>query len=194
MWLMGKGLSHRGGWGAEKNGGLNSEDSAIYVIENKCRKNVTFWLCHHIYENKRLISFLPLYLWKQMGLAKIAGRNRERACAGDRDGFVASTASAVGWKARRTQSGLAPERVGSTRARDRGEKARGESASTLRDVKNEGTSGDVYDNKDQSTFCPAQKRHFCVVEGHFTREYTYFAETSGSFAIIRALRSELFAS
>ena len=43
-------------------------------------------------------------------------------------------------------------------------------------------------------FARHKRRHFCVVEGHFTHEYTYFAETFGSFAIIRALRSELFAS
>jgi hypothetical protein len=59
MELMIKGLSKRGECGAEK-GGLIFEGFCHYVIENKCRKNVSLRACHYIYENKRLILLLPL--------------------------------------------------------------------------------------------------------------------------------------
>jgi hypothetical protein len=42
---------------APKKGELIIEGFCHYVIENKCRKNVSFRACHHIYENKGLISF-----------------------------------------------------------------------------------------------------------------------------------------
>jgi hypothetical protein len=34
-----------------------------YVIENKCRKNVSFWVCHYVDDNKRPMVFF-LYVVK----------------------------------------------------------------------------------------------------------------------------------
>ena len=42
--------------------------------------------------------------------------------------------------------------------------------------------------------CPAQKRHLCLVEHHFTQKHMYFAETIGFFVSIRAFRNEHVAS
>jgi hypothetical protein len=55
---------------AKKRGAV-FRDQSRNVLENTCRKNVTFLLYHYIHENKVVINFLPLYYSKQRGLAKV---------------------------------------------------------------------------------------------------------------------------
>jgi len=85
-------------------------------------------------------------------------------CAQDRHGFVSSTASTARWGARREQLGVAPLPVGGTlnnfRAAWRSAKRPAGGQRAPRDVKNEGTSGDVHENKGQATICPTQKAPF----------------------------------
>jgi hypothetical protein len=67
MWLMIKDLSNRGGWGAEKKGGLIPKACAIMLLKTNIEKmsllgsaiismktKGLFHSCHHIYENKWL--------------------------------------------------------------------------------------------------------------------------------------------
>ena len=74
-------------------------------------------------------------------------------------GFVPSAAPTFWWRARRAQLGVAPLLVGETDNKPRVE-AEGNcrvGQRTRRDVKNEGTSGDVYENKGQEDNLPDTK-------------------------------------
>jgi hypothetical protein len=65
MWLMIKGLAHRGGRGAAKKGDPYLKDRAIMLLKTHVEKmsllrsaiismktNGLFHSCHHVYENK----------------------------------------------------------------------------------------------------------------------------------------------
>jgi hypothetical protein len=45
---------------ASENAGGKNEGKFHYVVENTCRKNVTLWVLHYIYDNKRVIVASPL--------------------------------------------------------------------------------------------------------------------------------------
>jgi hypothetical protein len=82
------------------------------------------------------------------------------AGARDRSGFVPSAAPTIQPRARRAQPGLVMRRVEDSqqpKRRGRGRRsARGE-PSTLKDVKNEGRSGNVYENKEPCDKLPDTK-------------------------------------
>jgi hypothetical protein len=63
-----------------------------------------------------------------------------------------------------------------------------------REVKNEGTSGDVHENKWQMTICPAQNTAFVPGCTPFYTETHEFCGDRRLFATIRALWNELLAS
>ena len=83
----------------------------------------------------------------------------------DRPGFVPSAAPTIQSRARHAQPGLVMPRVEDSqqpKCRGRGRKvARGES-STLKDVKNEGRSGNVYENKGPYDNLPDTKADICA--------------------------------
>ena len=112
----------------------------------------------------------------------------------DRPGFVPSAAPTIQSRARHAQPGLVMPRVEDSqqpKCRGRGRKvARGES-STLKDVKNEGRSGNVYENKGSyDNLSDTKVGHLCPVAPRFTQMHTYFAETVGSLVAIRVLETE----
>jgi hypothetical protein len=45
---------------ASENAGGKNEGKFHYVVENTCRKNVTLWALHYIYDNKRVMVASPL--------------------------------------------------------------------------------------------------------------------------------------
>jgi hypothetical protein len=46
----------------EKNAGGKNEGKSHDVVENTCRKNVSFTVCHDVDENKRVKVAAPRYL------------------------------------------------------------------------------------------------------------------------------------
>ncbi len=82
------------------------------------------------------------------------------AGAGDGSGFVPSAARTIQPRARRAQPGLVLRRVEDSeqpKRRGRGRKVTQGESSTLKDVKNDGRSGNVYENKGPSDNLPDTK-------------------------------------
>ena len=87
------------------------------------------------------------------------------ASARDRSRFVPSTAPTIQPRARRAQPGLVPRRVEDSqqsKRRGKGRKVTRGELSTLKDVKNEGRSGNVYENKGLSDNLPDTKDDICA--------------------------------
>ena len=90
---------------------------------------------------------------KRNGLSSIRrSKTKMGACAQDRSGFVPSAASAIRWRARRAQLSVARLLVGglatTLRVEAQSGKVAREERALKKDVKNEGRSDYVYENKD----------------------------------------------
>ena len=92
-------------------------------------------------------------------------KTEEEVGAQDRSGFDPSAASTIRRRARRAKLGRCTATGRGTRNSPRaeadGEKSRG-GPEHLRDVKNEGTSGDVYENKGPYDNLPDTKGDICA--------------------------------
>jgi hypothetical protein len=159
MWLMRKDLSHHGGWGRRKNGGLNSKDRAIMLLKTNVEKMSLLGSAIISMKTKAYFTLAIIYM-KMNDLAKIAVRHRERACAEDRYGF--SSPRPLQADARR-QGG---RNSASHRYRSKGRRVatggkRHAGRSSTEEMLKMKVDPEMYmKTKDRTTLCPTQKTTF----------------------------------